>query len=424
MRLPPAPPCVWFAVLLCAVPGIAHAADWQLWASGLPGGLHPRLAIAPDHTIYYGVQATGGARGIIHKASNTLAPSGSFTALPVIPYLSITNNIQALTTNAQSEPVVGIYHYYNGADPAGNLLHLNDPIAFVYDNASSQWQAASVSVPAYVGANAMARAPNGDIWFGGKWSRVYRSTDGGRTYTAIDESPLVQANAPCYYPTFIGNPSNGAIFSINVDARGWVYVGTEGAGVVYSADLGSTWKPVDVYACAPDNPNVHNPASPMEPVTRTGNTGAIGFTLNNDLVWNGTELFAYPSWTSSLGYADIAAHSVTPASGFLPFFVSRGVQVSKIVTSASGTLFLHSGANANFDPNPPPPPLSSLYSLGLFRSSDGIHWTSFNQGIGGINDGGAEGSLAVDGTRVFTATADGKIWFYDDVPLIHQNGFE
>jgi hypothetical protein len=82
MRLPPAPPCVWFAVLLCAVPGIAHAADWQLWASGLPGGLHPRLAIAPDHTIYYGVQATGGARGIIHKASNTLAPSGSFTALP------------------------------------------------------------------------------------------------------------------------------------------------------------------------------------------------------------------------------------------------------------------------------------------------------------------------------------------------------
>lgn len=409
--------------LLCPHGG-ASAAGWQLWASGLPGGLHPRLAIAPDHTIYYGVQATGGTRGIIHRADNALAPSGSFTALPVIPYVSITNNIQALTTNAQSEPVVGIYHYYNGSDPNGNLLHLNDPIAFVYDRTQNQWIAATVTVPAYVGANAMARAPNGDIWFGGKWTRVYRSIDGGRSYTAIDESPLVQANAPCYYPSLIGNPSNGAIFSINVDARGWVYIGTEGAGVVYSADNGVSWQPVDVYACLPGNPTQHNPSSPMEPVTRTGNTGAIGFTLDNQLVWNGTELFAYPNWTSSIGYADLNTHTVSPVSGFLDFFISRGTQVSKIVTSANGTLFLHSGANGSFDPNPPPPPLSSLYSMGLYSSPDGIHWTRFNDGITGINDGGAEGSLAVDGYRVFTATADGKIWCYDDLPWLHRDGFE
>ncbi|MFO1493601.1 MAG: hypothetical protein U1F26_02960 [Lysobacterales bacterium] len=412
------------ALGLASVHGRGEAAGWQLWASGLPGGLHPRLAIGPDHSIYYGVQATGGTRGIVHRANDALAPAGTFSALPPIPYLSITNNIQALTTNAASEPVVGIYHYYNGADPNGNLLHLNDPIAFVYDRSLNQWIAASVSVPAYVGVNAMARAPNGDLWFGGKWSRVYRSTDGGRSYTAIDESPLVQANAPCYYPTLIGNPSNGAIFSINVDARGWVYVGTEGAGVVYSDDQGVSWRPVDAYACAPGDPNVHNPASPMEPVTRTGNTGAIGFTRNNDLVWNGTELFAYPNWTSSVGYANLQAHTVAPALGFPDFFIARGVQVSRIVTSANGTLFLHSGANGSFDPNPPPPPLSSLYSMGIYRSDDGIHWTPFNQGISGINDGGAEGSLAVDGVRVFTATSDGKIWYYDDIPRILQDGFE
>lgn len=402
----------------------APAAGWQLWATGLPGGLHPRLAVGPDHTIYYGLQATGGTRGVIYQASNALAASGSFTAMAPIPYLTITNNIQALTTNANSEPVVGIFHYYNPSDPTGTAQHLNDPIAFVYDRVSGQWQSASLTIPANLGVFAMARAPNGDLWFGAKWSRVYRSADGGRSYTAIDESPLVQANAPCYYPTLSGNPGDGAIYSINVDSRGWVYAGTEGAGVVYSSDSGASWRPVDAFACMPGNPTQHNPASPMEPVTRTGNTGAIGFTLQNNPVWNGTQLFSYNNWTSSIGYADLQTQTVLPATGFVTNFIYLGLQVSRIVTSANGTLFLHSGANASFDPNPPPPPINSLYSMGLYASGDGVHWAQFNTGITSTNDGGSEGSLAVDGSRVFTATADGKVWYYDDTPTLFVSGFE
>lgn len=401
---------------------IVHAqnAGWKLWASGLPPGGPAHLAIAPDHSIYFGLRPGGkpGTQGIIRKASNALSPGGTFVPMPVIPYVTILNDIMAITTTLNSEPVVGIFH-------PNSPQNLNDPIAFVFDNATNQWITSTVSIPAYLGVFAMATAPNGDIWFGAKWSRVYHSTDQGRSFTAIDESPIVQTVAPCYYPTIWAHaPNDGAIYSINVDRRGWIYAGTEGAGVVYSNDRGTTWKPVDAFACDPQNPMQHNLASPMEPVTHTGNTGAIGFTANNNLVWNGTNLYAYtPQWNSSIGFADLTAQSVTQATGFLPSFISNGLQTEKIVTTTNGTMFLHSGINASFDPNPPPPPGHSTYSMGIYMSIDGIHWTQFNAGITSNNDGLSEGSLAVDGNRVFTETSDGKVWYFDTNDLIFKDSF-
>jgi hypothetical protein len=413
-----APPIVRLAALavLCAISGAASAQSWQLWATGLPGGLHPRLAIGPDHSIYYGLLG-GGVPGVIYKASNAMAPSGSFTAMPPVPFVSITNNVVAMTTSVNSEPVVGIFH-------GSAAQNLSDPIAFVFDANTQSWIAATVTIPANLGVFAMARAPNGDLWFGAKWGRVYRSTDNGRSYTAIDETPLVAASAPCYYPTLIGNPSNGAIYAINVDRRGWVYAGTEGAGVVYSSDNGASWQPVDAFACDPNNSALHNPSSPMEPITNTGNTGAIGFTLDNNVVWNGTNPFNYPGWDSSIGFADLNAHTVTPTTGFVPFFIILGLQTVKIVTTDSGTLFLHSGINNSFDPNPPPPPATNFYSMGLYSSTDGIHWTQHNDGITGSNNGASEGSLAVDGDRVFTATSTGKIWYMDTATALFASGFD
>jgi hypothetical protein len=397
----------------------AQGTGWKLWASGLPHGGTAHLAVAPDHSIYFGMRPGGtpGTQGIVRRSSNTLGASGTFVAMPVIPYASIANDIMAITTTLNSEPVVGIFH-------ATSSQNLNDPIAFVFDNTTGQWITASVNVPALLGVFAMATAPNGDIWFGAKWSRIYHSTDAGRTYTAIDESALVAAAAPCYYPSIYGNnPSDGAIYSINVDRRGWVYAGTEGAGVVYSDDRGATWKPVDVFPCDPQNPMKHNLASPMEPVTYTGNTGAVGFTGNNNLVWNGTNLYAYTNWPSSIGFADVASHTVVPATGFLQNFINNGLQTERIVTTANGRMFLHSGTNANFDPNPPPPPGRSTYSMGIYTSTDGVHWIQFNTGISSNNDGLSEGSLAVDGNRVFTETSDGNVWYFDTDDTIFKDGF-
>jgi len=402
----------------------AHAAapSWQLWASGLQQGIHPRLAIAPDHSIYYGLLATGGGKGLVYKATDTLAPSGSFVALAPIPYVTSLNNIQGLTTTKNSEPVAGIFHYANSSDPDGSQAHLNDPIAFVLDKDSGQWIAATVSVPANLGVFAMSRAPNGDIWFGAKWSRVYKSTDNGRSYSAIDDTAKVTQSAPCYYPNVNGAQYDGAIYAINVDARGWVYAGTEGAGVIYSNDDGTSWRPVDAFACLAADPTQRNPASPMEPVSRSGNLGAIGFTKDNNPVWNGTQLFYY-NWPSGIGFADLAAQTVAPVQGFPQYFIYTGLQVSRIVTTRDGTLFLHSGTNGSFDPSPPPPPQQSQYSMGIYQSSDGINWTQFNTGITSTNDGLSEGALAVDGYRVFTATTDGKVWFYDSGDGIFADGF-
>jgi hypothetical protein len=404
------------SALVVSTTALAQSSPWRLWASGLPVGIHPRVTVAPDHSIYYGLLG-GGTPGVIYKAPNALAASGSFAALPAIPYLSIVNNIMALTTSANSEPVVGIFHGSSSAN-------FTDPIAFVLDAGSQQWVAATITIPANLGVFAMARAPNGDLWFGAKWGRVYRSTDNGRSYTAIDETALVAVSAPCYYPTIGGNPSDGAIYAINVDSRGWVYAGTEGAGVVYSSDAGTSWQPVDAFACDPNNPTQHNLTSPMVQITHTGNTGAVGFTVDNNVIWNGTNPFNYPGWSSSIGYADLVAKTTAPVSGFVPFFIVNGLQTQKIVTTASGAIFLHSGANPAFDPNPPPPPLSSQYSMGIYMSNDGQHWTQANNGITGVNNGLAEGSLAVDGDRVFTATADGKIWVLDTRDSILVDGFD
>ena len=404
-----------------SAPALAFS-GWQLWASGLQQGIHPRLAIAPDHSIYYGLLATGGTKGVVYRAPDARTAGGMFSALAPIPYVTIGNNIQGLTTTAASEPVVGIFHYADSADPGGSQAHLNDPIAFVLDNATGQWIAATVSVPANLGVFAMARAPNGDNWFGAKWSRVYRSTDGGRSYTAIDDTAKVTASAPCYYPNVNGAQYDGAIYAINVDRRGWVYAGTEGAGVIYSDDDGTTWRPVDALACLASDPTQRNPASPMEPVARTGNLGAIGFTKDHNPVWNGTQLFYY-NWPSGIGFADLAAQTVVPAQGFAQYFIYTGLQVSRIVTTSDGTMFLHSGANASFDPSPPPPPQQSQYSLGIFKSTDGIAWSAFNTGITSTNDGLSEGALAVDGNRVFTATTDGKVWYYDTDDTLFADGF-
>ncbi len=414
---------VWVIAATCCCRSAAAAGTWNLWASGLQKGIHPHLAIAPDHSIYYGLLATGGTKGVVYKATDALGPVGTFVPLAPIPYVTIGNNIQGLTTTKDSEPVVGIFHYANSSDPDGSQAHLNDPIAFVLDRDSGQWIAATVSVPANLGVFAMTRAPNGDVWFGAKWSRVYKSTDGGRSYTAIDDTARVTASAPCYYPNVNGAQYDGAIYSINVDRRGWVYAGTEGAGVIYSDDAGATWRPVDALACLAANPTQRNPASPMEPVARSGNLGAIGFTNDNNPVWNGTNSFYY-NWVSSIGYADLTTQTVVPAAGFPMNFIYVGLQVSRIVTTTNGKMFLHSGTNASFDPSPPPPPQQSQYSLGIFISDDGINWTQFNTGITSTNDGLSEGALAVDGNRVFTATTDGKVWFYDTSDVLFADGFD
>lgn len=377
--------------ILSTILSSAQNPSWQLWASGLPSGTYPKLSIAPNHDIYYGL---GGSPiiGTIYKA-NTLASNGSFAALPAVPVpSSLQNNIQCIITNNNNEPLVGFFRNNTA-----------ESFMFRYDSQTLTWVASTVDAPPALGAFCFAKSPvNGDIYMGAKWSYVYKSTDGGSTFTHIDETALIGAAYPCYYPSWSGNMMNGAIYSINVDNNGRVYAGTEGSGVQYSDDGGTSWHPADFYACQSPNPAWKDSLSPMKPLSATGNLGALGFTANNDLVWNGTNNWAV-GWNQQLGFADMTNHITQQAQGFAQYLIMGGLQVTKIVTTANGQLFLHTGGNVN----------AQQSDLGIYTSIDGINWTQFNTGITGLNDGQSQGSLAVDGNKVFMATHDGKIFVYD-----------
>lgn len=375
-----------FLVMTLQLP--AQTGSWQLWASGLPAGVYPKLTVAPNHDIFYALLGTGGPKGIIHKA-NTQSNQGNFVAMPPIPLpASAVNNINAVETNQLSEPIAGIFRN-----------NVTDPWLFRLDQTSQQWVASSVDQNPTLGAFCMARGKNGTIWVGAKWAYVYKSTDDGHTFSHIDETALVKVNAPCYYPSWFGYDYDGAIYGINVDANGRVYAGTESAGVVYSDDQGLSWQAADLDACKDTDPTQKDSSSAMHALSISGNCGGIGFTADQKLVWSGPNMWDL-NWTNKLGLADLSNRTVKPCLGLPDYMVQVGQQITRIVTASNGQLFLHSGGNAG------------AAGIGIYTSKDGENWALFNNGITGQNDGQSQGSLAVDSNMVFMATHDGKIWRY------------
>ena len=379
-------------ILLTAAycPVYAQTQAWTLWASGLPTGVYPRMVVAPNHDIFYALLGAGTNLGYVYRA-NTLEDSGQFEAMPQIPRpASIQNNIVALGYNKLSEPLVGIYR-----------TDLSEPWLFRYDQQAMQWDTAIADATPTLGGHCMATSPDGTIYVGARWAYIYKSTDDGATFHVIDESASVAGAYPCYYPSWNGSDSDGAIFSINIDKQGRVYAGTETAGVIYSDDQGTHWQPADAFACVPGDPEQYDTMSPMLALALGGNIGAVGFTKEDNLVWSGPDMWKL-GWRNKMGYCDLVDGSVMELEGLPDYLVQTGQQVSKIVTTSNGRMFFHSGSS------------NGAEAIGIYTSTDGIHWTLFNDGITGQNDGLSQGSLAVDGNRVFMATHDGKVWVYDD----------
>lgn len=101
---------------------------WKVWAKGLQKGGFPRIAIAPNHDIFYGLLATGDIKGKVYKG-NTLDDSRTIVELPIIEFPSShMHNIQTIVTNMQSEPIVGTLR--NKTD---------EPLLYRYDNESKRW---------------------------------------------------------------------------------------------------------------------------------------------------------------------------------------------------------------------------------------------------------------------------------------------
>lgn len=366
----------------------AQNPSWQLWAQGLQQGAYPHLEVAPNHDIFYSLVGTPPPLGVVYKA-NTQTSQGSFTTLPAIPLpASLANNVMCVIANAESEPIAGVYRNNTA-----------EPWLFRLDKATNQWEPAHANGFPALGAFCAARAKNGTIWVGARWSYLYKSTDGGRNFVQIREDSSIAANYPCYYPTWNGSPYDGAIFSVNTDHNGRVYAGTETAGIVYSDDEGLSWRPADYHPCQDVNPMLKDSASAMKPLGMGGNAAAIGFTADNNLVWNGASMWSL-GWPNTLGYADLTQQTASPLNGIPQYLVTTGQQVTRIVTASNGQMFLHSGGNG------------TVPGVGIYTSMDGLHWTPFNTGIAAFNDNQSQGSLVVDSNLVFFATHDGKVWRY------------
>ncbi len=368
----------------------AQTPSWKLWASGLPTGVYPRMTVAPNHDIFYTLLGSGSNLGYIYKA-NTQDATGDFNALPIIPRpVTIQNNIVALGYNKWSEPLAGIYR-----------SEISDPWLFRYDLVEERWDTAVSPFNPTLGGHCIATAPDGTIYVGTRWANIYKSIDDGKTFEIIDETQAVQSAYPCYYPTWNGSIYDGAIFSIQIDGNGRVYAGTETAGVIYSDDQGLHWHPADFFACRPEDNTMKDSNSAMIALALSGNVAGLGFTHENQLVWTGADMWTL-GWKNKMGYADMDLHTVSEVQGLPDYLIQTGQQVSRIVTTDQGQMFFHSGSS------------NGATEIGIYTSWDGINWSLFNDGITGANDGLSQGSLAVDGNKVFMATHDGQIWMYQD----------
>lgn len=363
---------------------------WKLWASGLPQGVYPRIVIAPNHDIYYALLGAPNKLGVISKA-NTFDKVPKFVELPAVPRpSSVQNNIVALGCNALSQPMAGIYR-----------TDQSEPWLFIFNPSKQSWDTSKADATPSLGGQCIVTSKNGTIFVSTRWAYIYKSLDHGKTFKAIDETKLLQADYPCYYPSFLnGSSNNGSIFSMNIDHNNRLYAGTETSGLIFSDDEGFTWHPADLFACT-SNKYIYDTLSPMSPLSKSGNVAGIGFTKDNNVIWSGTDMWYY-GWKNKLAFANMKDSITYQVQGIPDYLIQTGQQISKIVTTSNGTIFLHSGSS------------NGTGTVGIYKSKDGINWELFNNGITGQNDGQSQGSLAVDGNNVFMATRDGKIWIYTD----------
>jgi hypothetical protein len=343
-------------------------------------------------------------------------PQTGLTLPPPKPGNSIAN-VFSMTTSEAGEPIVGLISAANGAPGAPKL--------FRYDAAQKQWVAPPIHVagsntPAPPPPQAMyrlGRAPDGTIWGGGQWSGVYRSTDGGHSFSFLDESALVAKSAPGIFPTRSGSPNDGALYGLVIAADGTVYFGTETNGVVRTSDGGATWSLLDK--------DYLNPASGLAAATQAGNVAGVGLAPGGNVVIQGTISGVAPPGIDTgarLFLVNPATQTMEVATGFPDYFFS-GQDVHTILTTASGLMIFNSGRNftpAGQTTNYGNPLTWAVDTGGVYASTDGRAWTLLNAGLTSAGTfmfrSGGPANPAALGDDVYLATTDGKIWRYHAGP--------
>jgi hypothetical protein len=423
------------ATLILATRLSAATPDFALWAdssNGLPAVdinikaiPRPRLlADSTRHLLYFtgsgtwtaGVGWGGLDDGIAFRVWRASLPAGQFELMPHSGAGKLA--VYDMTLNTDGELVVA------GAD-----LGTGRGEVYRFDEATQQWRLSTylggASSPTLT-MRAIRTAPDGTIWGGGQWFGLYRSTDGGRTFS-VTNTGLPQTLLPAaFFPSAHGSDNVGAIFSLDIAADGTLYAGTETSGVIHSTNGGASWDSID--------PSYHGvyPPSLMD-LGYLGNVMTLGVRNDGTLLANGYADPGAPSgdWPT-IGQAlyhfdpaigtDVVADS---APAFPPFFWNNQRSFRRFVTTANGASFFSMDRY---------PDLDFAGAGGVYRSEDGSHWQPMNSGLVFPLFGSApyrytnsEGGIEVSGNTVYVATADAKIFRHDEAGAsdeIFPDGFD
>lgn len=281
----------------------------------------------------------------------------------------------------------------------------------------------------------------GDVFAGSNNLGMFRSTDHGTTWTAINAglteawfpSVAVAGNGDIYAGSGTGNlfrstdngdrwgllyttPSGNRIYSIVFNQLGHIFLGTvfPGGGVFRSTDAGLSWQPVNDGLTTTDVYSLDlNPGGDLFAATRGG-----GVFRSTD---NGTHWMAVNNGITYLfmSYLEIT-QGVIYAGSYFGLFRSTD-NGDSWVQLANG---LTNGQILSLLAYPDGFVIAGTMSgTGVFRSTDGgDNWTQSNNGlrastIAAIAANSATGLLVTDqNTGVFRSTNNGTTWnrVYDD----------
>ncbi|MFM2296121.1 MAG: hypothetical protein RLZZ350_2534 [Verrucomicrobiota bacterium] len=392
--------------------GNARADTWSHWTdvtlvNAQLGGAGPKLA-TDGTNIFYATYMDGVYRAALADGNFSPLP---LTGFPLWDANTQTNGlaVSAIAATPQGTFVIAgspVQFVTNGIvfNPPGGANNTL-PVFYWWDETNHLWQASGITNNPYpyVGnVGNFSIAPDGSLWTcSGFYPYVYRSTNGGKNFTAFDINARVPTN---YFPMpFTSQGTFGEIFTICAGWNNEVVIGTETGGFLHTTNNGVTWRSLD--------PNFTSTNS-LNPLGRIGDGRVAGqdhygnFLCANSLpvaspaqtIWSGVKLIGWNPRDNSI----FAATNGLPAGYGVTFVLTRSAGVTYT--------FMNQGTN-NLG--------------GVHRALDGKNWSQFNDGLPSVspNVGNAHAAgncLTVVSNTFYLGFGPG-IYIFDSTPPLVTN---
>lgn len=347
---------------------MARADSWNFWSNipvNFAGGTAGAQLATDGASLVYSTPLDGVFRASLADKIFSALP---MTGFPLANFTTLTNGFAISFIAATPQGTIVIAGspvwvstnslQFNPPGGAANPL----PVFYWFDETNQVWQPSGVTNKTYPYTGNVGNfsiASDGSLWAcSGFYPYAYRSTDGGKNFTAFGINARVPTN---YIPIPInGIAGFGEIFSVFAGWNNEVVIGSETGGYLHTTNNGISWRSLD--------PNFTSITS-TNPLGRTGDARVLGrdkygnFLCGNTLIEQST---AQTNWgnVKIIGWRP-QDNSVFPATnGFLPM-----VGIASIVTTPSGQSFMFQ-------------PQNYLLQGGVYRSMNGHDWAQFNTGCG------------------------------------------